>query len=35
MKTVTIFLASSEELENDRDAFGNLVRRLSKTVRRP
>ena len=31
MKTITIFLASSEELENDRDAFGNLVRRLNKT----
>jgi len=31
MKTITIFLASSEELENDREAFGNLVRRLNKT----
>lgn len=28
MKTIKIFLASSEELENDRNAFGNLVRRL-------
>lgn len=30
MKTIKIFLASSEELENDRMAFGNLVRRLDK-----
>lgn len=30
MKTIKIFLASSEELQNDRDAFGNLVRRLDK-----
>lgn len=29
-KTIKIFLASSEELENDRNAFGNLVRRLDK-----
>ncbi|MBO5687626.1 MAG: tetratricopeptide repeat protein [Alistipes sp.] len=28
MKVIKIFLASSEELENDRNAFGNLVRRL-------
>ena len=28
MKTLKIFLASSEELANDRNAFGNLVRRL-------
>ena len=28
MKTIMIFLASSEELKYDRDAFGNLVRRL-------
>ena len=28
MKTIRIFLASSEELENDRNAFGNLIRRL-------
>ena len=28
MRTIKIFLASSEELENDRMAFGNLVRRL-------
>ena len=28
MKTIKIFLASSEELDNDRMAFGNLVRRL-------
>lgn len=27
MKSIKIFLASSEELENDRIAFGNLVRR--------
>lgn len=30
MKTLKIFLASSEELANDRNAFGNLVRRLDK-----
>ncbi len=29
-KKIKIFLASSEELENDRNAFGNLVRRLDK-----
>lgn len=28
MKTIKIFLASSEELTDDRNAFGNLVRRL-------
>ena len=28
MRTIKIFLASSEELANDRNAFGNLVRRL-------
>lgn len=28
MKTIKIFLASSEELSDDRNAFGNLVRRL-------
>ena len=28
MKTIKIFLASSEELENDRKEFGNLIRRL-------
>ena len=28
MRTIKIFLASSEELENDRNAFGNLIRRL-------
>ena len=28
MKTIKIFLASSEEMTNDRNAFGNLVRRL-------
>ena len=28
MKTIKIFLASSDELKNDRNAFGNLVRRL-------
>ena len=31
MKKIKIFFASSEELKNDRDAFGNLVRRLNKT----
>ncbi len=31
MKTIRIFLASSEELENDRNAFGNLIRKLNKT----
>lgn len=30
MKTIKIFLASSEEMENDRNAFGNLIRRLDK-----
>ena len=30
MKTIKIFLASSEELSNDRNAFGNLVRRLDR-----
>lgn len=30
MKTIKIFLASSDEMENDRMAFGNLVRRLDK-----
>ncbi len=30
MKTIKIFLASSEELKDDRNAFGNLVRRLDK-----
>ena len=30
IRTIRIFLASSEELENDRNAFGNLVRRLDK-----
>jgi len=28
MRTIKIFLASSDELANDRNAFGNLVRRL-------
>ncbi len=28
--TIKIFLASSEEMENDRNAFGNLVRKLDK-----
>ena len=28
MKTIKIFLASSEELQNDRKEFGNLIRRL-------
>ena len=31
MKTIKVFLASSEELDNDRNAFGNLVRRLNNT----
>ena len=30
MSTIKIFLASSEELIDDRNAFGNLVRRLDK-----
>ena len=30
MKTIKIFLASSDELTDDRNAFGNLVRRLDK-----
>lgn len=30
MKTIKIFLASSEELADDRNAFGNLIRRLDK-----
>ena len=30
MKTIKIFLASSEELDYDRQAFGNLVRKLDK-----
>ena len=30
MKTIKIFLASSEELTDDRNAFGNLVRRLDR-----
>ena len=34
MKTIKIFLASSEELENDRMAFGNLVRKLDKIYER-
>ena len=31
MKTIKIFLASSEELESDRIAFINLIRKLNKT----
>ena len=31
MKTIKVFLASSEELDDDRNAFGNFVRRLNKT----
>ena len=31
MKIIKIFLASSEELENGRDAFGNLICRLNKS----
>ena len=34
MKTIKIFLASSEELDNDRIAFGNLVRRLDDMYER-
>ena len=30
MKTIKIFLACSEELSDDRNAFGNLVYRLDK-----
>ena len=30
MKIIKIFLASSEELTDDRNAFGNLLRRLDK-----
>ncbi len=30
MKHIKIFLASSEELTDDRNAFGNLVRRLDR-----
>ena len=30
MKIIKMFLASSEELTDDRNAFGNLVRRLDK-----
>ena len=29
MKTIKIFLASSDELADERDAFGNLIRRLN------
>lgn len=34
MKTIKIFLASSEELEIDRARFGNLVRRLDRIYRK-
>ena len=34
MKTIKIFFASSEELEDDRNAFGNLVRRLNKSYQK-
>lgn len=34
MKSIKIFLASSEELDNDRMAFGNLVRRLDNLYER-
>ena len=34
MKTIKIFFASSEELDDDRNAFGNLVRRLNKTYQK-
>ena len=30
MKTIKVFLASSEELQDDRYAFGNLIRRLDR-----
>lgn len=33
MKTIKIFLASSEELKEDRIAFGNLIRRLDTIYR--
>ena len=32
MKIIKMFLASSEELTDDRNAFGNLVRRLLDKV---
>ena len=31
MKTIKIFLASSEELNDDREAFVNLIRKLNKS----
>lgn len=34
MKTIKLFLASSEELEIDRARFGNLVRRLDRIYRK-
>ncbi len=33
MKTIKIFLASSEELKNDRVSFGNFIRELDKRYR--
>lgn len=33
MKTIKIFFASSKELEDDREAFGNLIRILSNTCK--
>ena len=30
-RIIRVFIASSEELENDRNAFGNLIRKLNKT----
>lgn len=34
MKTIKISFASSKELENDRDAFGNLILRLGKVYKK-
>ena len=34
MKTIKIFFASSAELEDDRNAFGNLIRKLNKTYQK-
>ena len=34
MKTIKIFLASSDELRQERIAFGNLVRKLDKIYER-
>ena len=34
LRTIKVFLASSEEMENDRNAFGNLIRRLDDIYRK-